>query len=354
MSSGSGRRGSARSLQFSSSPVRWFRYGQAGSCSASAGRAQCGGARSVRRWSLGSSAAAARSIWVLGGLLVVAALLYAPANPAANQALARSVQKEHRGKAFGLKHAGIPGAVLLAGLAVPGIVTTVGWRWAYVVGAVFALAVSSAVPRGIEAIEPTHLPEAGEYRPKRRLGFLAVGAFFAVYPAMALGGFGVLAAVDAGIDLSVAGLLLSLGSVVSIVVRVSVGVLVDRRSWRGLREMSVLLVAGSLVLLVMANSTGVVYGVAMLAAFGTAWAWPGLMTYAVVRAHPGAPAAASAVVHIGLLAGAGLAPIVIGVVAESIGFGAAWVLVAASGIGSAAMLILVDRAPEWRSDYDTA
>ena len=56
------------------------------------------------------------------------------------------VEPGRQGIAFGLKHGSIPIASLVAGLSVPALALTIGWRWAYAIAAVLALMVAVTVP----------------------------------------------------------------------------------------------------------------------------------------------------------------------------------------------------------------
>src|SRR5690606_8152837 len=95
---------------------------------------------------LAAIAALAPSIWVIVGLLGVAGLANAWAQPASNVLLARVVSPDRLGVALGVQKSAIPAAALLGGLAVPTIALTVGWRWAFVAGSTFALMAATRVP----------------------------------------------------------------------------------------------------------------------------------------------------------------------------------------------------------------
>ena len=73
-------------------------------------------------------------------------------------------------------------------------------------------------------------------------------------------------------------------------------------------------------------------------AFTGGWGWSGLLTFAVVRANPDAPAAATGISHMGTYVGAAFGPPLFGVVAEHISFATAWWGGTAS-LGLAAMLV---------------
>ncbi len=286
-------------------------------------------------------AVAIHSMRTLIGLLIPAAFFYGFGNPAANSALAQFVASDRRGVVFGLKHAGIPTSTLLAGLAVPFAILTVGWRWSFVAGAAVAAVVYALIPRSLpsqSAGSDAQLPAPPPLLDAPRLWLLAAAGMFAVVAPSMLGTFTVTAAVAAGISEAMAGLLLSLGGVITMAARLVAGALADRFGWRGFGAMAALLGIGTLAALALAGLSGTPFIVMLLVAFATAWGWPGLMTFSVVRANPATVAASSAVVQGGILVGAGVAPVVIGLIAERASFGAAWTFVAAALLVAAATI----------------
>ena len=297
---------------------------------------------------LGVMSVAVRNMATLAVLLVVAAALYGFGNPSANQALAQMVDPERQGIVFGLKHAGIPTSTLLAGVAVPLIILRIGWRAAFLAGAFVALGVLALVPRTPPArSERSRTAEMAEpLLSPARLRFLAsAGVFATVAPAM-LGTFTVVAAVDAGISEGSAGVLLSVGGFVTIAARVLNGALADRYGWRGFGFMSGLMFLGAVAAFSLSGLTGTAYTMVVLCAFATAWGWPGLMTFSVVRANAGSVAASSAVAQAGVFVGAGLFPIVIGTMADRVSFSAAWILVGAGlTVAAVSVGVLARRLP---------
>ncbi len=285
-------------------------------------------------------AVAARNVWTMAGLLVAGAAMYGAANPAANQALADHTNPGRRATIFGVKHAGIPASTLLAGLAVPVVVVHLGWRWAYVVAAVLAWGVSFLVPRSPVAPIAPRNDVAQSSAPLSRghlLGF-AVGTSFATWGAIALGTFLVSAAVDVGFSESSAGLLQFVGSGASIGARVLFGAIADRTGSRGFTNIVAVTAAGSLAFLILPLGSGGLFGLIVVAAYATGWAWPGLMTFTVVNANRGTVASSSAITQAGVFVGAGLGPLLLGAVIDRWSFDGAWV---ASGIGLLVATIIV-------------
>jgi MFS family permease len=274
------------------------------------------------------------SIGVIAGLLVVGGIAYGFANPAANKALAERVDPGRRGLIFGLKHAGIPTSTLLAGLALPALVLTVGWPATFAAAALLAPMVWLLIPddghepaaiSGVD--EPAH--GAAPLTFMQLIG-LATAAALATWAAISLSTFLVAAAVDADLTEGNAGLLLFAGSLASIVARISAGATNDRYRGRGFGALVVLLGLGSMVFLALRSTTGAGFVVLVVAAFATGWGWPGLMTFTVVNANVATAAASSGITQAGIFLGAGAGPVVLGWTIDQAGFGASWLLVAAA------------------------
>ena len=282
----------------------------------------------------------ARSWAGLVAFLVLGGLANAVSHPAANLSLAREVPAGYQGLSFGIKQAAIPVATLLAGLAVPTVAVTLGWRWAFAGAAALALAVALLVPAGPRTSVVRRPKETVEKNARVvPLVLLALGIGLGSTAATPLGAFLVESSVASGLRVETAGLLLAAGSAASIVVRVLFGRLAD-----GMSGGRLLLVAGML-------ATGVA-GFAMLAtgdvalilpgallAFAAGWGWPGLFNFAVVKTSPGAPAAATGITQTGASGGAAVGPLVFGLVAEAASYGVAWLVCGVFALGALAAIL---------------
>lgn len=302
--------------------------------------------RAIRVNTVGSAvvsfgiAAAAHHVTVLAAFLIVAAVFYGLANPAANQALADHVDPRRRAFWFGLKHAGIPFSTLLAGLAVPAVIVTLGWRYAYVGAGVLALLVALAVPSG-SLPSTSHRFQEDPRRvvapiPGRLLLALAAVAALAGWGATTLGTYTVAAAVDVGIPEASAGLLLFAGSAASIASRLVGGAATDHFRGRGFISVALFTGAGAAVFLALSSASGGVFGLLVIVAFATAWAWPGLLTFLVVNANTDSAAASSSITQAGVFVGAGIGPIISGRIIDAASFQTVWLVVAVA-MGMAAL-----------------
>ena len=283
-------------------------------------------------------AAAGRSIIVITVMLAVGGLANAWAQPASNVLLARAVPANRLGFALGLQKSAIPAAALLGGLAVPVIALTVGWRWAFVAGAVFALVSSFSVPPPDGSVARRSASRTGTPDvPVRHLAFLAVGVGFGSAASNALSAFLVSSGVEAGLGAGAAGIMLTIGSIAGLGVRLLVGARADRAPGNTLVVMAAMFAAASVSFLFLATEQTAMFVVGTPLAFATAYAWPGLFHLAVVRSNPSAPGVATGIAMTGTLTGAVSGPIVFGAIVGTGNYAAAWLtgggfLVAAAAI----------------------
>ena len=291
----------------------------------------------------------ATSWWRLCACLVLGGLGNAISHPATHLLLAREVPQNRQGLAFGIKQAAIPAATLIAGLAVPLVATTVGWRWAFAGGAALVLCVALLVPKGEKRNKMRRVKEAraGD-APLAPLVLLALGIGLGSAAANPLGAFVVESAVAAGIGVGAAGLLLALGSAAGIGVRVVFGHLADRLNSGRLRLVAGMLGVGTVGFVLLASGSAPLLVVGVTVAFAAGWGWPGLFNFAVVKSNPGAPAAATGITQTGASSGAAVGPLAFGLLVEETSFAMAWL---ASGVVAifAAAAILAGRGMLLRS-----
>jgi len=278
----------------------------------------------------------------LGLMMMVGAVLYGSANPAANQALADNTDQGRQATIFGAKHAGIPMSTLLAGLAVPLVIERFGWRWSFVIAAAVAaglsLLVPSEVPEPQAAVGMVTVRGPKVKATRRDLVLLAAGSSFATWAAAALGTYLVTATVDLGFTASQAGILQFVGSGTSILARITAGAVTDRRRGAGFAGVAAMTAAGAVVFVSVSVSSGAAYLLLVVAAFATGWGWPGLMTFSVVNASRDSVARSSSITQAGVLVGAGAGPILLGAVIEHWSFQGLWLVVAA-GLVVAAVVV---------------
>lgn len=274
---------------------------------------------------LGSSLLTFSCFLVLGG--VASAL----SQIASNLAVARCVRPQRQGFVFGLRHASVPASALLAGLAVPSIALTAGWRWSFGAGAALALLATLSVPRNEHLYTLNAITRRGpgdeKARPATPLRFLvllSIAVGLGTGGGDTLGAFIVSYSVDSGLAENSAALLLAVGSLAGLLARVIAGRLIDNRQAADLTTVAGMITAGAVgITLLNVGGTAGLYGGAMLA-FTAAWGWAGLFTFAIVKDNPEAPAAASGITQTGKYIGAALGPPIFGFIADRVSFTAAW------------------------------
>lgn len=350
-----------------------------------------------------ATGAAAGSWAALTGLVGLAGLANALAQPATNLYIARGVRPGRQGLAIGIQKSGIPAAALLGGLAVPTLGLTVGWSWAFVIGALLALASSAYVPSvppkpsgsegatelagqegpagpegaaagpsaraataqtagdapadglsgGSRAAEsPASATSARPDVPTRLLAALATATGLAAAGSGSLSGFFVVSSVGTGVDEGMAGFLLGAGSLVGIAVRLVLGAMADRGTIGAWNTLTVMFLVAAASFGGLATGSEAVLIAVLPFAFATAFAWPSLYHLAVVRANPSAPGAATGITMTGSYTGAVGGPLVFGLVADFASYGWAWGVAVVFMAAAAAVMTVVGRFIDDRREED--
>lgn len=285
------------------------------------------------------------------GLMVLLGITMTAVQPAANIAIFEHVPADRQGLGFGVKQSAPRLATLLAGLAVPALGLTIGWRWAFVLTGIAALLIAVWLPAG----RWNERPQAAATRFRRGRGegllrgdllVLAFGLTFAGAAATTMGIFLVDTAVASGIRPGAAGILLAVGSAVSIVARLGVGTVVDRGLVRPFPLMVGLILCGALAgaLFAYGGSPSVVV-LATLIGFAGGWGWNGLIVYVVVRLHPRSPGEASGLSQAAISLGGVIGPASFGLVTTAFSLREAWALMTLSSLIGAVLVGFVAARP---------
>lgn len=257
---------------------------------------------------------------------------------AANRYLIRVVRDGRQGLAFGIKQAAMPTAAMLSGLAVPAVALTLGWRAAFITVAVCSLALLPFLPAPSNAARAavSRRRERGQFTGSVRV--LTFGLMFAMAAGSTLGAFTVETGVAQGFDVRTAPLMLTFGSLFSIILRVAIGRLSDTWKDGHFDFVAGLLAVGSIGYAMLGIGSTVATVIAIPIAFGAGWAFNGLFWFAALRLRPDSPGATAGVIMPGGMAGGVFGPILFGTIAECVGYGPAWVVVAGFAL-TAAILI---------------
>lgn len=269
------------------------------------------------------------------------------AQTATNLYLARTIPPGRHGLVFGIKQSAIPVATSLAGLSVPLVALTVGWRYTFLAGGLLALTMlvmPLADPPGVAgspAGDPSLRPAEGATT--GMLVLLAGAVMLGVWGGQSLGAFLVSSSVSAGMAQSAAGMLLTVGSVAGVASRIGMGWLVDRTAVPGLRLIAVMMGVGVVGFGAIGSGMPVLLWVGPVLAFAGGWGWSGLLTYAVVRLRPDAPAKATGITQTGLFAAATVGPPLFGAIAEAGSYSVAWFTTSVTAAVAALLVLWIDR-----------
>ncbi len=252
--------------------------------------------------------------------------------PATDLAVIKCVPDRWLPIAFGIKQSSLPAASLLAGVGVPVLALTLGWRWTFMAVMLLALPALVFVGRSWDRRArraPSLAADAGGTPTgKHDLRLLIVGMGLAMAAVSATGAFYVESALGKGIDAGTAGLLLAAGSALGIAGRFVF-------TWRLSSSPKPFVVVATLTTVgsvgivgIAAAQTVVALLLATLVAFGAGWGWNGLFTHAVVASHRDTAARASGMLVAASATGGVLGPSTFGLLATSVGMPVAWCLAA--------------------------
>ncbi|MFQ5967409.1 MAG: MFS transporter [Acidimicrobiia bacterium] len=278
---------------------------------------------------LAFTALLADSVLTLALISVIGGVALALGQPATNLALARCTLMGRQGLAYGFRHAAVPAALALSGIALPAVALPLGWRWVYVITAALAVLTVLLIPLHPTRYELSEAPTDGPATSGRLTTPMSLLVLLAVAAALGMIGtafvtFLVLYSVDVGFSEASAGILLAVGSLLGMSMRLVAGWQIDRRAAGGLPTVAGFLVLGAVGLVVVGIGVPPLVVVGSLVAFAFGLGWAGLFTFAVVRANPLAPAASTAITQTGRFVGAAVGPPLFGLLAEGISFEVAW------------------------------
>lgn len=279
--------------------------------------------------------------WLLV-FIALAGAVNSMCQPACNELLMRSVPTNKQGFAFAVKQSAIPVATLSAGLAVPVVALTIGWRWVFGIAGCLAVLAVLSVPK-LAWTPPKRAARERTGSTGPLLLLLSAGTGFGAAAANAMGAFVTTSAVDVGYDTSTAGWMLALGSVVGLTGRLSAGVISDRLRPNLLRLAAGMALIGSVGFGLIAIADPTLFVVGLVLGFGFGWAWQGVFNFAVARRFHDRVATATAVTQTGVYIGGTLGPLVFGLVATHVDMRAAWLVASAMMFLAAGLVYLVQR-----------
>ena len=282
-----------------------------------------------------------RSPVLYAGFLIGTGLGFALAQTSTNLFITRTVPAGNRATVLGIKHAAIPLAALVAGLAVPTVAVTIGWRWAFAIAAGGATLLWVWLPKSFTGFKDPPAKDAGGSPPKELI-VLVLATILAMASGSALSAFLVSFAVATGIGAASAGFLLSAGGASAVAMRVMWGWLADRRSTQGYVGIVRLLTVGSLGYLLLSTEQPTLVLIGAMTSFGGVLGWSGLLAHAVVDRNLKAPARATGVTQIGFYVGGGIGPAFFGLLIDQFSYRFAWVTAAGFVLVAAGLVLAVE------------
>ncbi len=285
-------------------------------------------------------ATSAQSFETILAMLAIAGFANAGNQSAVNLALTQA-NIRRLGVALATKQSSMPAASMLAGFAVPGISLTIGWRWAFVMGA--ALAVGSVITIRLVVKPSPVVNKARDHKlvsTKIDLVLTGIGVMFIAFSAGALNGWTVGSAVDAGIGEGPAGLLLSLGAICGITVRMIVGFRLDRNPVP-FRIAGYLTLLGTVGIAALSLREAALHPLATIVAFGAGWVWPVPTNFGIVKTNASAAGAATGITQTGVYIGVATGAPTGGWLIQQYGYEKMWLVVAASTTVGATITLLM-------------
>ncbi len=268
----------------------------------------------------------ARSLPTLALCLLLGGIANGLAGPATGRLVAYHV-RSRRSLAFGLRQAAVPLATLLAGLSVPLLGLTLGWRFAFGLAGAVSLLALVGVGAAVVAPDKPLFQSEGEIADLRGLLLAGAAFFFATAAGTSLMAFLVDLSVERGVREATGGVILASVSAVAIVVRIGVGWYADRprvNSFTIMRLQLSLGLVGFLILALPLGAAGVLVGATLAIAAG--WGWTGLMAHVVAQGSPSAPARAAGIVQAGGASGGVVGPPLAGYLIDTASHQVTWLV----------------------------
>lgn len=287
--------------------------------------------------------------------MIVAGAAVSLIQPAANRVIVNVVKARRQGLVFGVKQSAVPASSMLAGVVVATLIPVIGWRVVYVAVAALALAVIGLLGRRPPK-DQRPAREKVSYRSltdRPTLWIMGIAFGTGNFANAVMPTFYVDAAVRMGTSPGLAGLVLALASITTIVMRLVVGAASDRIRHGHLYICSGLMVAGSCGLLLLATNDPQLMVAGVLLGMTGAWGFTGVFWYSLMRAYGSTPGLATGVVSpLGHIGGT-LGPLAFGVIASTVGFRAGWLAAAAAALIAASTMFVSARRLDRRERSET-
>lgn len=290
----------------------------------------------------------ARNATHLTLFLVIAAFGKSISQPGANRMLSRNIPPHRQGIAFGIKQSATPTASLLAGASVPVIAAVSGWQSAFFATAVLGLSSLFLIGPRPAGNSRTSVQGSSDAAPAREssiiVPLLATAFGLSTVASATVPVFLVLSAVDIGLEVGDAGLLLAAASGAAIVMRLALGPVADRMMYGHLWLCTGLILIGAAGVGLLSTSSLMPFAFGSALAMVGTWGFNGVFWYSLVQLHRSSPGRITGRVAPAGMVGGVVGPSFMGLVSQTISFQFAWLslafvaLVAGLTMGLAASL----------------
>lgn len=266
-------------------------------------------------------------------------------HPASNHLLHVRVSPRRIATAFGIKQGAVPFSAFIAGLTVPVLALTVGWRWGFAAVAVLVILLivghrfGNPPDRDLASGKGVRVPLGAALL--RKLLSITIVTTLGAAAAGATSAYLVTAAIERGVPDAAAGILLSVGSLAGATARVVAGRVADRAGGRIAMPLAAGMIgvgAVGLVLMSLPGTVPLIVGGAL--ELGIGWGWPGLTHFVVARVSGTETSAATGVVQTGSYIGSGGGPLLFGLL-FSAPWSASWIWLIAAAVQVTAAIVAV-------------
>ncbi len=278
-------------------------------------------------------------------LLALGGAVNGALQPHINLFLSHVIPKRRQGFAFGVKQAAVPLATFLAGLAVPAIALTIGWRYAFLSAAPLGLIFFFLAPKSVQMAPGRTGTAKLAGRPSAApLVMLALGMGLGTGAANSFGAFVVSFAVHSGWKPGLAGLLIVFGSAIGVLARIGNGLAADKRHGQHFLVAACSVAVGGLGYLMFSTTDSWMIIPATVICYGAGWGWNGLFIFGIVRNFPRHAGYATGTVQSGAYIGSVLGPLAFGFIVEAHGYQMAWILAASAAVCAALAVWIARRS----------
>ena len=281
-------------------------------------------------------------------LSMIAGACFALMMPSTNAILGRVFPSASRTVAVCIKQSAVPLALLVGALAAPAMSSVGGWRGT-LVGSGTLAAVAAVV--FVRRTSPLAAPPAGAARAasgsaraaRHAVLRFAVATMLASCLAGSLTAYTAVSLSRAGVGTTALAVALTSANLLGIAVRLTSGVVAQRRGLTSWTPVGAMMVAGGMGAALLGTGDDALVVIGTVIAFALGWGWTGLTYALVLGAHLDNAGTTGAMLQAGGMFGSASGPLLMAAVISGINLPTAWLMVAVISVAGG----LVAAWPEW-------